>query len=104
MNQLQEEHTQSLDEIKLKIQKLITHYHSLAEHCKVLEIENEKLKHLLAEQKNKAISLEENNKITKIASTLVDSADDIPALRKMLNEYIRQVDECIRFLSEKQIT
>ncbi len=91
------------EEIKLKVVNLMNQLENSLDLNRQLENENFVLKKELEVQKNTIHTLEESNKIVKLAGTLTDSADDIPALRKKVNEYIREIDECIRFLSERQV-
>jgi hypothetical protein len=66
-----------------------------------LEAEYHLLKFNLENQKNTINSLEEQNKITKLAGSLGNSTHDIHDLKRKINEYIREIDECIRLLSDR---
>ena len=90
-----------LDEIKLKIVKLLSELN----HKKIREKELEKhvleLMNMVEDQKNTIIRLEERNKIVKLAESLSNSKSDIQELKKKVNEYIREIDKCIRLLSDR---
>jgi predicted RNase H-like nuclease (RuvC/YqgF family) len=88
------------EEIKLKVVRLLQQVESLEKKCKMLEDENQILKNKLEDQKNTIGTLEETNKLIKIAGTL-DHSDENRALRKLVNGYIREIDECLRVLSNR---
>jgi hypothetical protein len=67
-------------------------------HLKVED--NNELRKQLLEQKNTIISIEERNKIVKLAESLKNSGNS-RELKKLLSGYIRDIDECIRLLSER---
>jgi hypothetical protein len=91
------------EEIKLKVVSLLERKDEFEAEIQALEAKVREQEALIRAQKNTIIALEESNKIAKLAGSLADSAGDIPALRKKLNGYIREIDECIRFLSERQV-
>ncbi len=86
--------------IHLKVQKLLEEREMLQKRVKALEENQQNLLKQLEEQKNSNRTIEETNKIIKLASSL-DKSDDSKELKKMLKSYIRDLDECIRLLSER---
>ncbi len=90
----------SASEIKLKVIKLLRKTELLESKCSELEAENAKLKNSLNEQKNSIKALEETNKMLKIAETL-SNQDDKRELKKVINGYLKEIDECLRLLSNK---
>ena len=88
------------EEIKLKVIKLLGKMKQLENACTALQVENEELKNRLTEQKNSMKALEETNKMLKIAETL-NNQDDKRELKKLVNGYIKEIDECLRLLSNK---
>lgn len=86
--------------IHLKVEHLLAEMNKLEYRLKQAELDNETLRKQLHEQKNTIISIEETNKIVKLAESLKNSGDS-RELKKMLNGYIRDIDECIRLLSER---
>jgi predicted RNase H-like nuclease (RuvC/YqgF family) len=90
----------SASEIKLKVIKLLRKTEQLESKCSELEAENAKLKNSLNEQKNSIKALEETNKMLKIAETL-SNQDDKRELKKVINGYLKEIDECLRLLSNK---
>jgi chromosome segregation ATPase len=89
------------DEIKLKVVKLLKQFHELKQKHSNLEKETHSLKIIVENQKNTLSTLEERNKIIKLADSLSNSKEDIHELKKKVNEYIREIDECIRLLSDR---
>jgi predicted nucleic acid-binding Zn-ribbon protein len=87
-------------EIKLKVIRLLEKMQALERQCAELQKENADLKNALTEQKNSIKALEETNKMLKIAETL-HQKDDNAELKKLVSGYIREIDECLRLLSNK---
>lgn len=87
-------------EIKLKVIRLLEQKQALENRCNELQLENADLKKGLSEQKNSMKALEETNKMLKIAETL-HQQDDTRELKKLVSGYIKEIDECLRLLSNK---
>jgi hypothetical protein len=87
-------------EIKLKVTRLLEQMQALEKRCMELQSENDNLKNALAEQKNSSKALEETNKMLKIAEIL-HQKEDSRELKKLVAGYIREIDECLRLLSNK---
>ena len=90
-----------LDEIKLKVAKLLLELNAKKNREKDLVKQNLELKNTIENQKNTILILEERNKIIKLAESLSNSKTDIHELKKTVNEYIKEIDECIRLLSDR---
>jgi hypothetical protein len=88
------------EEIKLKVIKLLQRVDELEKSCAAVEEENKLLKNSLEDQKNSNKALAETNKMLKIAETL-DQSDNNRDLKKLVNGYIKEIDECLRLLSSK---
>ncbi len=89
------------EQIKLKVIKLLAERDALIIRLSEAEKQNEVLKKQVETQKNTIAEAEEKNKIVKLAETLKESGGDIQELKRKLNEYISDIDECIRLLSER---
>lgn len=89
------------EEIKLKVKRLLQESEAQRNELISLRQENAALKNLLEEQKNSLSELKETNKIIKIAERLSSTDTDVQLLKKKLQAYIRQIDECIRLLSDR---
>ncbi|MFN5544796.1 MAG: hypothetical protein ACK445_08390 [Bacteroidota bacterium] len=86
--------------IHLKVERLLAERNLLVQRLKQVELDNNELRKQLLEQKNTIISIEERNKIVKLAESLKNSGNS-RELKKLLSGYIRDIDECIRLLSER---
>lgn len=87
-------------EIKFKVIGLLERLNALENRCNSLEQENIELQKQLLIQKNSTKALEETNKLLKIAETL-NNADDKLELKKLVQTYLNDIDECLRLLSNK---
>jgi ABC-type phosphate transport system auxiliary subunit len=92
--------THIAQEIKLKVLRLIAQKEQLLEQIQLLIQENNVLKSEIQQQKNTIETLQTQNKIVKLAEILPSTDEDKQELKKQLNVYIKQIDECIRLLSE----
>lgn len=92
--------THIAQEIKLKLVRLIEHKQELLLQITMLTQENNSLKSEIQLQKNTIETLQTQNKIVKLAEILPSTDEDKQALKKQLNVYIKQIDDCIRLLSE----
>lgn len=92
--------THIAQEIKLKVIKLMEQKEQLLQQIQLLIQENNTLKSEIQQQKNTIETLQTQNKIVKLAEILPSTDDDKQELKKQLNVYIKQIDECIRLLSE----
>ena len=86
--------------IHLKVERLLAERNLLEQRLKQVELDNNELRKQVLEQKNTIISIEERNKIVKLAESLKNSGNS-RELKKLLSGYIRDIDECIRLLSER---
>lgn len=92
--------TVTAEEIKLKVIKLLQRVDDLEKRYNTLQNENKLLKTALEDQKNTNKALAETNKMLKIAETL-EQSNDTRELKKLVNGYIKEIDECLRLLSSK---
>ena len=65
-----------------------------------LQVENERLRQGLEEQKNKLKTIEDKNKMIKLAESIPDESVDKHGLKLEINHYIREIDRCIANLSD----
>lgn len=87
-------------EIKFKVIGLIEKLNALEKRSNLLEQENLELQRELLIQKNSTKALEETNKLLKIAETLNNAPDKLE-LKKLVQTYLNDIDECLRLLSNK---
>lgn len=87
-------------EIKLKLMRLLANNEALLKQVQQLEGQNEALKSEVQQQKNTIQTLQTQNKMVKLAEMLPQDAVSKQELRKLIAANIRQLDDCIRLLSE----
>jgi len=89
-----------ISEIKLKVIKLLNQNKILVEKHNNLQNEINILKKTVENQKNSIEHLEDNNKIVKLANEMQLSDLDKKKLKNDLTEKIKQIDECVKMLSQ----
>lgn len=87
-------------EIKLKVVKLLAQNQQLLKQLEEAKAAANLLKSEIQLQKNTIETLQTQNKIVKLAEILPSTQDDRQELKKQLSAYIKQIDDCIRLLSE----
>ena len=89
-----------LQEIKKQLVLLLEREIELKGQIETLREENKKLKNLTEVQKNTIKDVEEKNKISKLAEVIVTDEAEAKALKTKINEYLRDIDKCIKLLNE----
>ncbi|NRB51503.1 MAG: hypothetical protein HRU41_27775 [Saprospiraceae bacterium] len=93
--------TEKIDNIELKIRQLAQKVDRLNEENNSLKAENERLKTDLDKQKGAVLTLK--NKLDKTQGMLdtqhVSETADSEQLKKQLDQYIKEIDKCIEWLS-----
>lgn len=92
--------THIAQEIKLKLVRLLASNEALLNRVRALEQDNDALKSEIQQQKNTIQTLQTQNKMVKLAEMLPQDAIEKQELKKMIAANIRQIDDCIRLLSE----
>ena len=90
----------NLEELKIKIEKLINLHLEVSRENKSLKLFNHELKLKNEEQKNKISELEDKNKVIKLSQAISGNGSDQNArdLKLKINEYIREIDKCLALL------
>jgi predicted RNase H-like nuclease (RuvC/YqgF family) len=90
----------NLEELKIKVQKLINSHLELTRENKNLKLYNHELKQKVEEQKNKISELEDKNKVIKLSQAINGNGSDQNArdMKLKINEYIREIDKCLALL------
>jgi hypothetical protein len=90
----------NLEELKIKVEKLINLHLELSRENKSLKLFNHELKIKNEEQKNKIGELEDKNKVIKLSQAISGNGSDQNArdLKLKINEYIREIDKCLALL------
>ena len=88
-----------IENIDLKINKLINLYNQTKIDNLNLQKNNEMLKVLLEKKENNLKELEEKIKLMNISKSVDSSQGDVKATRLKINEYVREIDKCIALLN-----
>ena len=90
----------NIEELKIKVQKLINSHLELSRENKNLKVYNHELKQQSEDQKNIIKELEDKNKVIKLSQAINGSGSDQNArdLKLKINEYIREIDKCLALL------
>jgi hypothetical protein len=90
----------NLEELKIKVEKLINLHLELSRENKSVNLFNHELKKKNEEQKNKISELEDKNKVIKLSQAISGNGSDQNArdLKLKINEYIREIDKCLALL------
>ena len=90
----------NLEELKIKVEKLINLHLALSRENKNLKLYNHELQQKNEEQKNKISELEDRNKVIKLSQAINGNGSDQNArdLKLKINEYIRELDKCLALL------
>jgi transposase-like protein len=91
---------QRLNELELKLEKLIEQNQSLKDFGQSLYTENESLKGIISKQNEEIKNFQNQDKISKLVSSIAEGAQNSTELKLKINEYIKEIDKCIVFLSE----
>lgn len=89
-----------IENIDLKINKLINLYNQTKIDNLNLQKDNEMLKVLIEKKENNLKELEEKIKLMNISKSVDSSHGDIKATRLKINEYVREIDKCIALLNK----
>jgi hypothetical protein len=65
-----------------------------------MRAQNQNLQQLLSESRKREEIAQERNKISKLADGIHLEGMDNAELKKYLNGYIRQIDECLKLLNQ----
>lgn len=92
-----------LQQLAVKLRKLVSEKQTLAEKNNRLEKEVQELKRQLASQQQKVDELTNTIKIIKLAQNIGSndsSKQETTELKRKINEYIKEIDNCIAMLNE----
>jgi predicted RNase H-like nuclease (RuvC/YqgF family) len=97
---LMSEFKEKIEQLSIKVEKLIhlhTRYKAEISH---LKSDNEKLISELELKEKKINELSEKNKVIKIAKSLAETGENAHDIKLKLNEVLREVDRCIALLNK----
>jgi uncharacterized coiled-coil DUF342 family protein len=89
-----------LEELEIKLQKLSKEYNALKMELNGVRQENKELKQLRDKQNEDLKNFQNQDKISKIVSSIAEDTQKSTELKLKINEYIKEIDKCIAHLSE----
>jgi len=92
---------QKLDQLEAKTRKLVDAYKSLNVKLKSAYTENYNLKMILDKKNEELLNFKNQDKIAKIVSSISADEKSSTELKIKINEYIKEIDKCIAYLSEE---
>ncbi|MCH7513084.1 MAG: hypothetical protein IH947_03950 [Bacteroidetes bacterium] len=88
-----------LTSLERKLSLLINEHRSLKEQIRIHKEENSELKAVLAEKQEQLKEFHNKAKISKLVNSIGADKSDTADLRIKLDDYIKEIDKCIAFLS-----
>ena len=89
-----------VEDIEVKVKKLIVKYEELKGESNVLEQEKLQVLNELSSKNSKIEQLQEKIKLMNISKSVDVSGDDVKTTRLKINEYVREIDKCIGLLNK----
>lgn len=96
----QEQILEKLHAITAKLSRLTQNYKFVCEELSRSRASNGELRTQIERQNEEIKNFQNQHKISKIVSSLAESTHNTPELRLKINEYIKEIDKCIAYLSE----
>ena len=89
----------NLNGLERKIMMLLNDQKSLKDEIRTIKLENHELRTDLRKRDEQLANFKNQIKITKIADSINPEDGSISELKKKVDEYIREIDQCIAHLS-----
>lgn len=89
----------NLNGLERKIMVLLNEHKNLNEELKGLKIENQELKSAVKVRDEQLADFKNQIKITKIVDSINPEDGSVSELKRKVDEYIREIDQCIAHLS-----
>ena len=90
----------NLNGLERKLFLLLNEHQSAKDEVKSLKLENYGLKADLKKRDDQLVNFKNQIKITKIVDQINPEDGSASELKKKVDEYIREIDKCIAFLSK----
>lgn len=90
----------TVNNIEVKLGRLIANYKQIREDKLVLKQENEILIATLASKSKEVLDLQEKIKLMNISKSIDVSKQEVKETRLKINEYVREIDKCIALLNK----
>ena len=88
-----------VDNLEIKIKKLISLYEIEKQEKKSATQEIENIKKELIDQREIVKELEDKIKLVKLSRVVSSSGDDNKRTKQKINDYVREIDKCIALLN-----
>jgi chromosome segregation ATPase len=89
----------NLNGLERKLLVLINEHKSLKEEIKTLKTENQELKSSVKGRDEQLFNFKNQIKISKIVDNINPEDGSVSELKKKVDDYIREIDKCIAYLS-----
>jgi len=89
-----------VNNIEVKLGKLIAKYKQIREEKLILQQENEGFVSVLKSKENEISELQEKIKLMNISKSVDASNQEVKETRLKINEYVREIDKCIALLNK----
>lgn len=89
----------NLNGLERKLLVLINEHKGLKEEIKTLKTENQELKSSLKGRDEQLFNFKNQIKISKIVDNIHPEDGSVSELKKKVDDYIREIDKCIAYLS-----
>ncbi len=89
-----------INNIGLKVGKLIEKANQLKAEKKRLQQDNDTLDAQLQEKKKQIVALQDKVKLMNISKSVDVSKQEVKETRLKINEYVREIDKCIALLNK----
>ena len=89
-----------INDIALKVGKLIEKVNQLKAENKDLLQDNDALNAQLQEKQKQVVALHDKVKLMNISKSVDVSKKEVKATRLKINEYVREIDKCIALLNK----
>jgi len=96
----QEEILEKMERLTTKLTRLMQNYKFVCEELSHSKSSNAQLKAQIEHQNEELKNFQNQHKISKIVASLAESTHNTPELKLKINEYIKEIDKCIAYLSE----
>tara|TARA_S200000501_G_scaffold364838_1_gene397517 strand:- start:1487 stop:1768 length:282 start_codon:yes stop_codon:yes gene_type:complete len=89
-----------IDNIEIKLEKLILVYNNIKIDKLNLQKNNDVLNARLQNQEKEIVALQDRIKLMNISKSVDVNSEDRKATRLKINEYVREIDRCIALLNK----
>lgn len=96
------EEVKDISRFETRVRQLILKYQSQAKNIAELKDEIDKKNAEISNLKQQLLQCENNFKTLKIAKTIEANKDDINLAKSQLSNMIREIDKCIKIISESE--